>query len=174
MAHRELEWSGTAAEPNRKCANLRMCVDFWDTPVQMCLQRRGFQSALLWWSQTFLLDLISEILDSMPLQMRSLDISYNQSFIQQPARTTVIRVLTLNLKFASGSCTVQPQAVTAGHHRNQQFHGQRQLDYRFWENSSFFFFFANHWPAHYSNLKDPKWFLATIVSCFEICKQRLL
>lgn len=63
----------------------------------MCLQRRGFQSALLWWSQTFLLDLISEILDTMPLQIRSLDISYNQSFIQQPARTTVIRGLTLNL-----------------------------------------------------------------------------
>lgn len=82
----------------------------------------------------------------------------------------------LDVEFTSGSCTVQPQAVTAGHHRNQQlsFLAKGSLITDSERTAPFFFFFTNHWPAHYSNLKDLQWFHATILSCFKICKQLLL
>lgn len=47
--------SAAAVTPNRKCANVRMCTDSGDAGVQMCLQQRGFQSAALRRSATFLL-----------------------------------------------------------------------------------------------------------------------
>ena len=149
MARREFGWSGTAAEPNRKCANLRMCVDFWDTPVQMCLQRRAFQSALLRRSQTFLLDLISEMLESTPLQIRPLDISLQP--VIPPTASKTNRHQSLDVEFTSGSSTVQPQAITAGRHCNQQL-GFLAKGGLITDSERTTPLFTNHWQAHNSNL----------------------
>lgn len=72
MVRRELERSGTAAEANGKCDNLRVRVDSWDTHIQMCLQQWGFQSTLLQWSQTFLLDSLRGTQESVALEMRAI------------------------------------------------------------------------------------------------------
>lgn len=163
MARRELEWSGTAAEPNRKCANLCMCVDSWDTPVQMCLQQWGFQSALPQRSQTFLLDSIRGTLESMHLEvMVELFFFLNPHLCSFPCqqlsppsqRYTYIYIYIWELPSATTRFHCWPQGqltVTCS--------AQRQLDYSGWEKRELAPFFPKHLQAHHSNLKDLQWFL---------------
>ncbi len=172
MARRELEWSGTAAEPNRKCANLSMCVDSWDTPVQMCLPQWGFQSALLQWSQTFLLDSIRGTLESVHLEVMAevflreelcsfscQQLSYHSQCFTEVYMGAIQYNNTLSLLAtgATDSYSFCPKAAWLQWLREE----------------SACSLFPNHLQAHHSNLKDLQSFFTKNSSYFLKWKQPL-